>query len=149
MFRTILVPIDGSRESKRAAVVATDIAKTYSSKLHFLTVMRPVPTKLSDEMRHYLEVEHIKGSPEEVVSEGALYVLNDAEKHARKKGIKAVKTTSEVGHPARAIMVYGKAIKADLIVMGRRGLGALEGILMGSVSNKVVSLADCPVLTVR
>jgi nucleotide-binding universal stress UspA family protein len=149
MFRTVLVPVDGSREAQRAVVIATDIAKAYGSKLHFLTVMRPVPTKLPEEMRHYLEVEHIAGSPEQVVSEVALQILDYAERHARKKGIKTVKTASEIGHPARAIMAYAARNKADLIVLGRRGLGALEGMLMGSVSTKVVSLADCPVLTVQ
>ncbi|MFM9844919.1 MAG: universal stress protein [Dongiaceae bacterium] len=149
MFRTVLVPVDGSREAQRAAVMATDIAKAYGSTLHFLTVMRPVPTKLPEELRHYLEVEHIAGSPEEVVSEAALQILADVEKHARKKGIKTVKTESGIGHPARAILAYAARSKADLIVMGRRGLGAIEGLLMGSVSAKVVSLADCPVLTVR
>jgi nucleotide-binding universal stress UspA family protein len=111
--------------------------------------MRPVPKKVSEEMRDYLEVEHIAGSLEEVISEGALKALSDAEKHARKKGVKTVKTVSEVGNPARAIMSYAVKQKADLIVMGRRGLGAIEGMLLGSVSNKVVRLADCVVLTTR
>lgn len=149
MFRTVLVPIDGSREAQRAVVMATDIAKAYGSKLHFLTVMRPMPINLPEEMRHYLEVEHIAGTPEQVVSEAALQILDGAERHARKKGIKTVKTASEIAYPARAIMSYATRNKVDLIVVGRRGLGALEGILMGSVSSKVVSLADCPVLTVH
>jgi nucleotide-binding universal stress UspA family protein len=149
MFRTVLVPIDGSREAQRAAVMATDIAKAYGSKLHFLTVMRPVPINLPEELRHYLEVEHIAGSPEQVVSAAALQMLDAAEKHARKKGVKTVKTSWAIDHPARAIMAYAARNKADLIVIGRRGLGALEGMLMGSVSTKVVSLADCAVLTVR
>jgi nucleotide-binding universal stress UspA family protein len=149
MFKTIVVPIDGSREAKRAAVAATDLAKKYGSRLHFLTVRKPLPERMSEEMRHYLEVEHIAGQPEEFMAEAAYKLIADAEKHARKKGVKTVKTAIEIGYPARSIMNYSKRAKADLIVIGRRGLGAIEGMLLGSVSNKVVSLADCPVLTVH
>lgn len=149
MFKTILVAIDGSAQAKRAAVVGTDLAKAYGSKLHFFMAVRPVPAKIPKEMRQYMEIEHILGVPEEVASDAALNVLEDAEKHARKKGVKSVKTAWEIGHPAREIMAYAKQNKAELIVIGRRGLGALEGMLLGSVSNKVVSLADCPVLTVH
>lgn len=148
MFRNIVVPIDGSKPAKRASVVAIDLAKTYGSRLHFISVAKKQPQRISEEIRHYMEIENLTGSPEALVSDALAALLSDAERHARKKGVKTVKTATESGQPARAILSYAKRQKADLVVLGRRGLGELEGMLLGSVSHKVVSLADCPVLTV-
>ena len=53
------------------------------------------------------------------------------------------------GDPAHSILGFAEGGDVDLIVMGRRGLGPFEGLLMGSVSSKVTALADCPVLTVK
>ena len=56
---------------------------------------------------------------------------------------------AEEGDPARVIAEHAGLHKVDLIVMGRRGLGGLEGLLLGSVSHKVAQLAPCACLTVR
>jgi nucleotide-binding universal stress UspA family protein len=53
------------------------------------------------------------------------------------------------GDPADALLGYARDLGIDLIVMGRRGVGPIRGLLVGSVSLKVNSLAECPVLTVR
>lgn len=56
----------------------------------------------------------------------------------------------EVGKPEVQIIVeYGNAVKADMIVMGSRGLGAFKRLVHGSIANGVVSRAPCPVLVVR
>jgi len=148
MFKTILVPLDGSKHAKRAVVVATDLALRYESRLEFIAVTKKVSTRISEELRHYMEGEHL-GSPGDVVSDAVAKVLSDAENHARKKGVKQVQRTTQSGPVARTITDYAKRQKVDLIVMGSRGLGAAEAMLLGSVSHKVVSLADCPVMTVR
>jgi nucleotide-binding universal stress UspA family protein len=149
MFKNILVALDGSKHAKRAAVVATDLAQRYRSRLRFITVTKKAPPRISEELRHYMEIESLTGSPEELVSDAVTKILSDAEKHARKKGIKQVEKVAQSGPVARTITGYAKRQKADLIVMGCRGLGEAEGLLLGSVSHKVVSLADCPVMTVR
>lgn len=149
MFRNIVVALDGSKHAKRAAVLATDMAQRYKSKLQFITVTKKPPTRLSDELRHYMEIEHLTGTPEELVSDAVEKVLADAEKHARKKGVKDVRTVAQTGPVARTIVNFAKRQKADVILMGCRGLGDVEGMMLGSVSHKVVSLADCSVLTVR
>lgn len=149
MFKNIVVALDGSKHAKRAAVVATDMAQRYKSKLQFVTVTKKPPTRLSDELRHYMEIEHLTGTPEELVSDAVEKVLADAEKHARKKGVKDVRTVAQSGPVARTIVNFAKRQKADVILMGCRGLGDVEGMLLGSISHKVVSLADCSVMTVR
>jgi len=149
MFKTILVALDGSKCAKRAAVVATDMAQRYRSRLQFITVTKKPPARISDELRRYMEVEGLTGSPQDVVSDTVVKILSDAEKHARKKGLKRVQRIAQSGPVASTITGYAKRQKADLIVMGCRGLGETEGMLLGSVSHKVLGLAHCPVMTVR
>jgi len=149
MFKNILVAVDGSKHAKRAIVIATDMAQRYKSRLQFITVTKPPPKHISDELKHYIEIENLKGKPEDLVSDAVQKVLTDAAKHARKKGVKEVRTVAQNGPVARTIIGYAKRQKTDVIVMGCRGLGDIEGMLLGSVSHKVVSLADCAVMTVR
>lgn len=149
MFKNIIVALDGSKHAKRAAVVAADMAQRYKSKLQFITVTKKPPPRISDELRHYMEIEQLTGTPEELISDAVEKVLADAEKHARKKGVKDVRTVAQSGPVARTIVNYAKRQKADVILLGCRGLGDVEGMLLGSVSHKVVSLADCSVMTVR
>jgi nucleotide-binding universal stress UspA family protein len=149
MFKNILVPIDGSKHAKRAAVIATDLAQRYKARLQFITVTKKPPQRLSDELRHYMEIENLRGTPDDLVSDAVATIQADAEQHARKKGVKQVKRIAQSGPVARTIAGYAKRDKVDLIIMGSRGLGQAQGMLLGSVSHKVVSLADCAVMTVR
>lgn len=149
MFRSILVATDGSKHAMKAAVAGIDLAKRYGSKLQFLIVTKRLPARVSDSLRRYMEVEHMLGEPEDIVEDMAKEVLGKAMRHARKKGLRSVKSTTLSGQPARAIVDFAKRNKVDLIVMGSRGLGDIKGVLMGSVSHKVSSLAGCTCMTVR
>ena len=149
MFKNILVALDGSQHSSRAADVAIDLAQHYGARLQFITVSKQPPARLSEELQRYMEIEQLKGTPDLLVTDVAKNILDEAEKRARSKGLKEVKTTAKTGPVARTIVDVAKRREADVIIMGSRGLGTVEGILLGSVSHKVVSLADCNVMTVR
>lgn len=149
MFKMILVALDGSKHAKRATGVATDLAQRYGARLQFITVTKKPPAQLTEELQRYLEIEQIKGSADALVTEAARSILAEAEKFARAKGVKDVKTIAKTGPVARTIVDVAKRQKADVIVMGSRGLSTVGGLLLGSVSHKVVSLADCNVMTVR
>jgi nucleotide-binding universal stress UspA family protein len=149
MFKNILVALDGSQHSSRAADVAIDLAQHYGARLQFITVSKQPPARLSEELQRYMEIEQLKGTPDLLVTDVAKNILEEAEKRARSKGLKEVKTIAKTGPVARTIVDVAKRREADVIIMGSRGLGTVEGILLGSVSHKVVSLADCNVMTVR
>ncbi len=59
------------------------------------------------------------------------------------------RTEVKVGNPARTIVAFAARSGADLIVMGGRGHGDIEGFLLGSVSHKVSNLAECTCMTVK
>jgi nucleotide-binding universal stress UspA family protein len=87
MFRNILVAIDGSKPAKRASVVGVDLAKRFDAKLCFITAIRRPPKKMADELQHFIDMEHLTGSPYELASDGVQKMLNEATAHARKKGL--------------------------------------------------------------
>jgi nucleotide-binding universal stress UspA family protein len=64
---------------------------------------------------------------------------------AEARGIKRIKTIFREGKPARTIVAYAKSARIDAIIMGSRGLSEFESALLGSVSHKVASLADCEI----
>jgi len=147
MFQNIVCCVDGSEHAKRAAVAASELAAKFGAKLTFLTVTKEL--KVNEQVRRYLELEHLSGGLEYVLDEMTEQILEAAKDCARQCGVKTFKTEVKVGHPARSIVQFAERQKADTIVMGRRGVGDIEGALLGSVSHKVASLASCTVITVK
>lgn len=175
MLKAILVALDGSEHAGRAMNLATELASACTAKLLLLHVWQrgPVPAAL----RHMAAVEHI-GEPETVEVQAAMAdiplsrapvadmpggsgengrikealgenILRVAESAARDRGVDNTESTLIEGDPVAEILGCAKRGEVDLIVMGSRGLGELKGLLIGSVSHKVIQLADCPVLTVK
>ncbi|MEX1205340.1 MAG: universal stress protein [Dongiaceae bacterium] len=149
MFKHILVAVDGSRHAMKAAVNGVDLALKYGSKLQFLMVTKKPPADVSEKLRHYMEIEGLTGTPEDLIDDRTKETLAQAEEHARKKGLTDVQAIAKTGQPARTIVAHAKQTGVDLIVLGSRGLGDIEGMLLGSVSHKVCTLAECSCITVR
>lgn len=156
MIRKVLVPVDGSDYSVRAVEFASDIAARFGASITFVQVLSKLPARkvLTDYLSR-LEAEQEPNEAEidsirdalaksgEVEAEG---VLAQAKQIAASRGVPGV--TAEILDGDPAIEILGFAADFDLIVMGRRGLGGLRGLLMGSVTQKVSSMAVCPVVTV-
>ncbi|MSO73627.1 MAG: universal stress protein [Alphaproteobacteria bacterium] len=68
---------------------------------------------------------------------------------ARTKGVRAIDTTVLRGDAAAELLNYAKSSGADLIVLGRRGLGGVASVVLGSVSAKIAGHGECAVLTVK
>lgn len=147
MFKNILCAVDGSEHALKAAEIAADLAKQYGASLTFLTVSKEL--KMTPEVKRFMQVEHLTGSPQYVLDEMTDRVLADAKAQAKARGLKGVKSEVKTGSPARAIVAYADRTKADAIVMGGRGLGDIGGALLGSVSHKVSSLSKCTCITVK
>ena len=139
MYKHILAAVDGSEDSIRALKQANALATTFGSRLTL--------------MHAYTSTADIVGSADysDLVARRKLKgqdVLDAARAELDEGGPKAEEVLRE-GPEADAIVEAADALEVDLIVMGTRGLGALKRLLLGSVSNKVIHLAHCPVLLVR
>lgn len=140
----ILVPIDFSEHSTQALRFGCGLAEKFSSELHLLHVMQdlvamvPEPGLAFPPPGNYME--ELKAS-----AEAALLKLPDPEWSVTST---VVRDTRQ-GPPFLEIVRYAKEKDCDLIVMGTHGRSGLSHVLMGSVAEKVVRKASCPVLTVR
>jgi len=150
MINKILVAVDGSSHSIKAVEYAAEIAAGCGAKVFILTVMRQHQApKVSEELKAYAKLEHIEGADFEAAKLLSNQLLSHAEETAREKGVADIHKELAVGPVARTIVGKAKDIKADLIVIGSRGLGNIEATLRGGVSHRVELLAKCSVLTVK
>jgi nucleotide-binding universal stress UspA family protein len=144
MFKRILVPIDFSPPSDAALEYARSVAGRYGASLQLLHVAE-------DPYRAFYSAEvfvpEIEGLREEILSDtekrlkDRLRPSDVTEHHATAESI--------IGTPAGSIVEYAAGHEIDLIVMGTHGRGGMEHLLMGSVAERVVRTALCPVLSVR
>lgn len=135
----ILLPVDGSSFSDTAAEMAVDMAGKYDASLVLLHVRKPVPTGLGQPNAENLL---------DYLTEGAEAVM------ARYRG-RLVDAKLEVtdlvigGDVAEVIANVCEVEKCDLIVMGSKGKSDLEGLILGSVTHKVLHMTRCPVLVAK
>ena len=146
MFEKILVPTDGSGHAKRAIELASDLASKYGAALHVMHVLSlGYLQSLAGRSYGGAAVDNIK---DRLRKQGET-ILREAEPEAKRSGIERVEATLCEGDPANEILQFAKTNRVDMIVMGRRGVGGVESLLLGSVSHKVAILADCICVTVK
>ncbi len=134
MFKTVLFPIDQSREAREAADVVTNVVQKYGSRLVLLSVVEEPPADAP--------------SPDPMVSsEVVSKLLENAQALFSGQGITA-EILERQGKPAFTICDVADDIGADLIIMGCRGLGLTEEGASDSVTTRVINLSPCPVLIV-
>lgn len=147
MIKNILVATDGSTASSRAVDLAADMAAKYQCSLSILNVVRDM--QLPPELLKMAKVEKLSLRDADLLKFLAEKVLTTAAARAKKKGAKKVRTDVGRGDPATVIIKHAKRRKADLIIMGTRGLGKVKEAFLGSVSRKVCNLSEKNCLTVR
>lgn len=143
MFEIIVVAVDGSDASDHALLTACDMAKKYNSKLHVVHSPQLETTVVA---AGHAAIA-IPPDPEKVEEAGRI-VIEKATKMAKAQGTEIAKSIIGEGDPAMAILKEIEASDADLVVMGRRGLGRVSSLLLGSVSQKVCHDAGCTCMTV-
>lgn len=139
MFKKILVGYDGSAHAQQALKVALDLAKKYGAAVAAVSVAHiPDFADTRDEINGALQdAEKFYAQP-----------LAQARALAASEGV-ALETRIVPGHPADAVVHLAEKEGYDLIVVGARGLSGVKRYLLGSVSEKTVRYAHCPVLVVK
>jgi nucleotide-binding universal stress UspA family protein len=137
VYERILVPTDGSEGSAHVALQAIDLAEQYGATIHALYVVdEDVPALIGD----------VTGA--ERLSEQGQRAVERVERMARAHDVEAVSELRE-GDPAETILDCAEEIDADAIVAGTHGRSGLERRVIGSVAERLVRHAACPVMTVR
>ena len=139
MFKNILIAVDGSDYSNKALTYAAGMARTYRATLWLVRVFsHPL------DMLGYEDFEKIYAKRKcagQSVLDDALATLGESNFKINQELIE--------GPEPDSILSCAKKNQADLIIMGTRGMGALKGLLVGSVSRNVIHLAPCPVMVVH
>ncbi len=139
MFKHILIAVDGSTHSNQALDYGRGMAIAFGARLMLVHVYPQTSDLLG-----YSDFERLvaqrQAAGQSIIDE-ALNRLGDVAATVRDNLLE--------GPEAEAILTAAETHGVDLIVMGTRGRGAIEGLLFGSVSRKVTHLAACPVMLVR
>jgi nucleotide-binding universal stress UspA family protein len=142
-IKTILCPTDFSEPSLEGLGYAVEFAKLFGADLCLVNVVPAVPPLPTNPNFVFQIPEYERG-----LHADADEKLREVIQHRVPKGIN-VRSVIGHGDPGREIVRIAEDERADLIVIATTGLTGLEHVLFGSVAEKVVRLATCPVLTVR
>ena len=143
-MRKVLVALDGSDQAKHALDEAMRLFAADSLHVHLLNVCEPIHV---NEVLFKDTLSDMRQLEEEHTAAGRSLVDSAAQK-LKAAGV-SHDTHVEIGHVAQAIADFAKKYHAEMIVMGTRGMGAIRSLTVGSVANKVVHLAEVPVLLVK
>ena len=145
MFRSIVVGTDGSETATQAVRQAVELAKATGSRLELVSAYEPVSGQRLRE-----ESQQVPGDLQWMVNPRADVdaTLTEAGAIAGEAGVDATSHARQ-GDPADAILDVAEETKADLIVVGNKGMTGARRFLLGSVPNKVSHHAPCSVLIIR
>ncbi len=144
MYRSILIPTDGTEITAKAVATAIELARALGARLSTITVKEPFPYSAISEMQP-IPPQEFYDAQERI----ALTRVREVVESAATAGLACEAFTVEAPHPWEAILDHAKAQACDLIVMashGRRGFGAM---LIGSETSRVLTHCNVPVLVVR
>lgn len=138
----VVIGVDGSDGSRRAADHAVAIARHWGASLKLVTVVRTP--------EGWWGIGGAPPSPEALSAalvEGQQQILKEFEDNLDLDGVN-FETVEELGDPASRLLYVCEVNAADLLVIGRRGAGLAERVILGSTADRLTHLAQCPVLVV-
>lgn len=140
MFTNILIAYDGSEHARKAAGIAGDLAREQANGvvIRVVAVMDAVPGELGEPFMSQA-IERRTADGQALLDEAVSIIGEGVEIHRELL----------FGSPAESILQVAQTRSCDLIIMGTRGLGLLQGLLLGSQSHKVIAHAACPVMVVK
>jgi nucleotide-binding universal stress UspA family protein len=143
----IVLAVDGSEHSDRAAEFAGRLSAWSGDVVDVLHVVHEPDVIPAAVMSEYSHLEHVYVSQRDVLEHVGNEIVSNAARIVRSNGGTVGHEEVEVGHAAQAIAAYADLVNAGSIVMGRRGLGGVEGLFLGSVSHRVGHLSHRTLIT--
>lgn len=144
MFKHILVPVDGSSTSQLAVEKAVGLAKAFGSRVTAIFVIDPYPFTGVGTDFAYGQAEYLNAATAE-----ANAAIAAAKAMIEKAGVAVDASVIEAHAAWRGVVQAAESAQADLIVMGSHGRSGLEKLVLGSVTQAVLSHTHLPVLVVR
>lgn len=144
-MKEILVATDGSDDADRAVDYAAQLAKSTGASLLIVNIIGGYGLP-SNVMSQFTHAQH--GWLRELLASMSAEMLTKARERAKSIGVGTIQLESRTGEVAQTIIEIAREKNADTIVIGKRGMGRVAGLLLGSVSQKLVSLAPAPVTVV-
>lgn len=141
MLSKLLVPVDGSENSLRALDHANYLAKKTGANITAMNVIENPPTV-------YVESQKLLNDLLAKFREESANILDKCKQIAEKNDVK-IETVMGEGDAASTIVGYAQKGDFDTIIIGRRGLGRVKEMMLGSISNKVLHHAKCTVMIVK
>ncbi|MFK7963591.1 MAG: universal stress protein [Burkholderiaceae bacterium] len=162
--QTIVCAIDGSDHAEKAAEIAADLALLHSADLRYVHVLMRDLTfgqlgkyaenihlkdiiateqKAITELMTSGKVAFVPGACEAVVRQLAEIILLDAKELGEKRGVNTIRSVILDGHAAERILSYCEKSRADILIVGTRGLSGVKNFLLGSVSQKLMNHSTC------
>lgn len=141
MFRTILLATDGSENARRATEAAVDLIQELSHPTVIVVYVAASAPSQSRMVKAGFDVHTI-------LEDDARQAARETLERFEAAGIPYTLKVA-LGDPVAEILAVAQKESADLIVVGSRGLGAIRGVMMGSVSQKIAQTAKCPVMIVK
>lgn len=147
-IKSILTPIDFSENAKVIADAAIYVAEKFGAKLTFVFVVQD----FEDYTGFMTPPVNMLNLKEEIFDSAELQMntfLDEKNKNRESKGLPEIEGTILTGDIAEEIMQFGRKNNCELIIMGTHGYKGFERIIFGSVADKVVKNACCPVMTIN
>lgn len=147
-MKRILAAVDGSEASMRAVELAAELATKSQAELLLICVVEhrsPPDWALAE----YVRPDQIGTDMGQFAVSFARDALENARAQAVARGIDPVRSEIRTGDPSEQILKFQEETGADAIIVGSRGRGRFAGMLLGSVSQKIASLAPCTVVIAR
>ena len=142
----VLVATDGSKGSTQASIVVSKMAKEDPNlEIHLITVMDPSAGLVFAEPEETSVLPHLN----ETLASEAQTALERTEEVFADAGVKVASKSASWGDPATVICQTADEQDMDMIVVGSRGMGEISGLILGSVSDKIVHRCSKPVMIVR
>jgi len=139
----VLVATDGSKGADRALDAAVELAKGFGAEL---IIVNAEQGYLREDLELLRQTEN--AGIDEILYAVSSELLARAQAKASALGVSKIRTHSGLGDATGVILDIAKQENPDIIVVGKRGRGRLSALLIGSVSQKLVSLAPCKILVV-